>query len=193
VRPLSNGVVLVAGKNRRTGATIIEVWTLNPPTLSPASTPGAPPTLTPGSVADMNPVYSGNEAGKKLVRKAFSHRGVPGSALIQFDDSRDVYALNTVTSAMTPVASPDATRAASLGCFHAPLLSQADRTGSHELVQGGYVYEYRVSGLARDTPSILHLLDNDKNGTIDEVQSLSAQQWTAAGYSDAAMWVDNDL
>jgi len=193
VRPISNGVVLVAGKNRRAGATIIEVWTLNPPSLSPASTPGTPPTLISGSVADINPVYSGNEAGKLLVRKAMPHRGVPGGAIIQFDDSRDVYALNTATAAMTPIASPDATRAASLGCLHASQLSQADRAGSRELVQGGYVYEFRVSGLSRDTPSILHFLDSDKNGTIEGVQTLSAQQWTAAGYANAAMWVNNDL
>jgi len=193
VGPISNGVVLVAGKNRRTGATIIEVWTLNPPSLSPASAPGTPPTLIPGSVADINPVYSGNEAGKLVVRKAMRHRGVPGGAIIQFDDSRDIYALNTATAAMTPIASPDATRAASLGCLHAPPLSQADRAGSGELVKGGYVYEFGVSGLSRETPSILHFLDRVKNGTIEGVKTLSAQQWTAAGYANSSAWVQHDF
>jgi hypothetical protein len=193
VRPISNGVVLVAGKNRRTGATVIEVWTLSPPTLSAASTPSTPPTLNPGSIADINPVYSGNEAGKLLVRKAMPHRGVPGGAIIQFDDSRDLYALNTVTAAMTPIASPDATRAASLGCFHAPILSQKLAAGSGELVQGGYVYEFRVQGLPSGTPSTVHFLDSDKNGTIDELRTLSAQQWTAAGYANSSAWVQHDF
>ena len=59
----------------------------------------------------LNPVYSGNEAGKKLVRRAFSHQGVPGGAIVPFDDSRDIHALTTWIAARTPDASPDATRA----------------------------------------------------------------------------------
>ena len=192
-RPIGNGVLLVAGKNRRTGATIIEVWTLNPPTLSPAETPGAPPTLKAGSVADINPVYSGNEAGKSLVRQAMRHRGVSNGVIIQFDDSRDLYTLNTDTAAMSPIASPDATRAANLGCWHTPLLSKNTDGGCRELVNGGYVYMFgvRVGCVPDDDvnqPVCLMLFDNDKNGTLDAFQTLASDQWIAA-YGNPNTWV----
>lgn len=193
VRPIDNGLVLVCGKNRRNGATIIEVWTLHPPTLSAASTPGAPSTMIPGSIADINPVYSADEAGKRLVRRAIPQYGVSGGAIIQFDDSRDVYALNISTAVMTPVASPDATRALSLGCTHAPLLTQTGGAAASELVQGGYVYEFRVRESAGDAPSRLMFLDLDKNGTIDSLQTLTTNQWTAAGYADPSVWVARDF
>ena len=193
VRPIANGMVLVAGKNRRSGATVIEVWTMNPPTLFPASTPGGQPTLVPGSIADINPVYKGNEAGKLLVRKALPHRGVPGGAIIQFDDSRDLYALNTASGVMTPIASPDATRAASLGCFHAPLLSQTNRDAAGELVQGGYVYEFGIRGAANNIPSRVQFFDSDKNGSIDAMHTLTIQEWTAAGYANSSAWVQHDF
>jgi hypothetical protein len=193
VRPIANGMVLVAGKNRRSGATVIEVWTMNPPTLFPASTPGGQPTLVPGSIADINPVYSGNEAGKLLVRQALPHRGVPGGAIIQFDDSRDLYALNTASGVMTPIASPDATRAASQGCFHAPLLSQTTGGAAAELVQSGYVYEFRIRGAANNIPSRVQFFDSDKNGSIDAMHTLTIQEWTAAGYANSSAWVQHDF
>lgn len=189
VRELQNGVLLVAGKGRRYGNTVVEVWTFSPPAVPSVATVSQ--GVVPGELTDVNPVYSGNDSGRQIVREALPVWGGAPRALLQFDDSRDVYSVDIESGAIAMIASPDPARAAPHQAAVVPLLSQTDRGFAGQLADGGYVYQFSIGRAAAGIPSRVLLRDMNQDGAIELTESLTTTQWTALGYDVAAVWVQH--
>lgn len=188
---LGDDRVVVAGANAL-GETIIEVWSLEWPAAMPS--PYIDPLSGLDSVAVARPelssvdlLYSDDIPGMQHVRAIVGMKSdqVPGftGVLVQFDDSRDVYAFSLDANAPPVlVASPNSGAGALLVI---PELSQLDYDvfGGSSAPPHGYVY---LLGVGRTTgETLVALIDGDKNGVIDSSTLINASQWESQGWSNA--------
>lgn len=185
---VDSGVLLVAGKSRRNGCALIDIWRFASPVFSKTPASG-PVTLECGALTDIDEVYTDPKSEHELVRKAVRQFGPHPAALVQFADSRDVYSIAPTTGELTLVASPSETTSRSGQAFHAPLLATTDFADSGEQAQAGYIYGFSLSTPPASGPSRVVLRDADEDGRIETVEVLSEAEWTARGWNDAKTWV----
>lgn len=179
-----------------TGETIIERWTFTWPATMPGPQP--PPN---GPVSIVLPVRSGvlqlyraDIAGKRFVRSiAPVLRGSSPvqSALVQFDDSGDVYLLDVSTGALSLAASPT-NGLAQLGVI--PGLDSPRLNMCVPRSRAGYGYLY-MFGSARNAiytaawPDVPAILDTNKDGVLDGFIVIpSADYWGGSG-----SWTDGSV
>jgi hypothetical protein len=177
----------VAGKSRRNGNTIIEVWTFATPTVSVVHTPGHESTIVGGSLETVEEVYNETTAGRALVQRMMPMWGSAHTRLlVQFVDSKDVYSLDAVTGQVALLASPTSKP----GAFQINLLSSVQACDAGELVTGGYVYRFRlIPPPAGGQPSNVLLRDVDKDGVIETFELITSSEFAQRGYEDGATWV----
>ena len=134
-------LIAVGGKNLRTGATVIEVWTLSPPAQTPAPVSEGPITIYPDLVVPVakSPLYDEAVAGRDMVCRMFQRHGTTNQMYAQFWDSRDVYSFDMVTSSYSLVFSANS----GAGVPHVPALSNEYREHrSFRHSAQGFVYVF---------------------------------------------------
>lgn len=176
---LSDGSFCVAGKGSRNGNTIVELWQFDPPSASASP-------WKPTVIRSVDEIYSELTTGRSIVTNMVPMWGGSSQALLmKFYDSKDVYSL-TLAGAYSLVASQTSHPNVQV----ASLLSETDAAWARELVGGGYVYCFLKGGIQDlQTPSMVLLIDSDKNGTIDSATTLSGAQFVAAGYDTPSAWI----
>lgn len=151
--------IAVAGKERGTGYTRIEVWTLTAPSFEvPRTGPGLQPQ--PDLVADVVLVHRAAITGRDTVSAMVHVRGKPSSLFVQFYDSRDLYELDW--SAPTRPLSLVLERASEPGLAV---------DGYNYLMAGdhktqGFVYIFMELDCVSTIPPLV-LCDSDRDGDID--------------------------
>ena len=191
--------ILVAGV-KDNGKTVLEKWALSWPSAMPA-----PDTLMGGGPIGTVPVIIPNRsgvsvllnedtAGKRVIRNitpVLRSAGPPLAALVQFDDSLDVYQVDLATGSMAIVAS--AITPGGVGPIPTLALHKYNGFGGGERIGYGYVYVlFRnvVPGSTswRDT---VVLQDYDKDGVIDAHIVVPSDDYCGEGkWSDEDEYVD---
>lgn len=180
------GNTVVVGGKGRGDETIIEAWNYAWPGPNP---PGQSGTVDQPNLVSVIELYRGEQVGKLLVREILPYLGSASTpnpeVLVQFDDSRDIYALDLKTHAMSLEVSSSAAgtlqNVADLGKdFHWAWV------GEH--ATEGYVYNFGwFFGTTRTTHLVLR--DTDKDGVVDDYLSLSPTEWDASAYADHSTYV----
>lgn len=176
----------VAGKSRRSGNTIIEIWTFATPSVPAAQVPGQPPAITGGALETVEEVYSESTSGRELVQRMMPlWGGAHTRLLVQFVDSKDVYSLDAVTGQVALVASP----VTKPGALKIALLTSVQACSAGELATGGFVYRFRIVPPPVNQPSNVLLRDADKDGVIEGFELLTAAEFEQRGYCEASAWI----
>ncbi|MDF1799606.1 MAG: hypothetical protein P1V81_10550 [Planctomycetota bacterium] len=165
--------LFVAGRDF-SGDTIIERWTFEAPT--------SPPTQAV-ALRRHEPVrlYADDVAGRRDVIELAVMVGLPSDLLAQFDDSRELWKLNTPSGAWTKLASPtDGSVLVVPELLSDWPLFHVRRHAS----EGGF---YTLGHPWNDVS--ITMVDGDLDGVLDECRVLSTEQWHAAGYDDAASYL----
>lgn len=187
--PFANGKFLVAGKSPRTGNTVLELWSVSPPTAPSASAIGPTAEFQPGGVSERVGLYDATAAGRDIVMRMqpmLTPSAVPTHVLVQFFDSRDIFSFDVVQQTLVCVASP----IAHANCLTVPLLSQPLMSQSRRHVSEGYLYIYSHDDAPASETSIAILRDTNMDAVIDGVSTYSLAQYQAAGYSSQSAWID---
>ncbi len=184
---------IVVGGVRVTGETVIEVWSFVWPTMPQPGPGNVVKTVAPFRKT-VNTLYSADQGGRRYVRSIAPlqvQQGAVTHALVQFDDSGDVYSISLQNGSLSLVASPTAAGGVGpipeLGTFRHTNIEFNDHVGS------GYVYIFGGRGgwlSPVNEPSTLVLLDGDRDGTIDSEQVLLPAQWDQQGWADPASYID---
>lgn len=183
-----NGKFLVAGKEVRTGNTVIELWSCTPPSMGSVSMIGGP-QLKPGAVVDKQDLFDSSTPGMGIVMKMWPMRNSTGPAthvLVQFFDSRDIYRLDVAAKTITRVASPTVQP----DCMVIPLLAQELGCQTRQHHSEGVLYIMMHGGVDRSAPSILVLRDANVDSILDGFSVYSLDGYQAAGYLSQTAWVD---
>jgi hypothetical protein len=176
--------IAVAGKERGTGYTRIEVWTLTAPSFEvPSAGPGLQPQ--PDLVADVQLVYRAAIPGRDTVSAMVHVRGKPSSLFVQFYDSRDLYELDWSTPAR-------------------PISLVLERSSEPGLGVDGYNYimagDHKTQGFVYVfmevdcVPTIegLVLCDSDRDGDIDTHAVMRLATYHALGLAKRDQWRELD-
>lgn len=173
--------VCVAGKTV-TGKTRIQLWTLDSsgdlgePYTNSSGVIKYPETFLP--VLSKVNLYDAWQPGRQLVRTMFQNYGTPGKLFVQFDDSRDLWQLDTSSGVMVTV----------LTTGQQPLLERdfSDRWSAHHTQGFMYAWDWRGE--------ILLLFDQDLDGVLDPAATrhLTGDQWYAGpvDFSDASGYLE---
>ncbi len=183
------GKLAVAGKDARTGNTVIEIWefTLPSPFPAPYVDPASGETVYPQihiPVTSRKVVFDEQTAGKSLVWALFSHHALKDHLLVQFWDSRDLYTLDIETGSLTLLLSPSPNQ----GVPQEPNLANdyVDRWSANHTTHG-YVYFFSPKG--NKGLDLLALFDRDRDGQIEEHRTLSRQEFKQLGLADGSAYV----
>lgn len=163
--------IIVSGKERNSGDTRIEVWTVPKPLMSfPAA--GGAPVLHPQSVSNIDVVYEAAVAGRDMVKAMLRVRGKPSSVFVQFYDSRDLYEMDWGTSPypMVLILSAASEPALAIDDYDTYL------AGDHKVK--GYVYVFGAEGTLGLT-SPLVFFDSNRDGVIDSHGPMTIQAYHA--------------
>ncbi len=168
--------LLVAGLER-SGATRIELWTTRAPlVLQPLDGTGGDIQLRPQGLTNIDVLYSDQVIGRKVVRALIRCRGIADSAFVHFQDSRDLYriawsgTLPTLTLALAATAEPALQRT-----------FDSYQGGDH--ITEGYVYVFSNAEDLSLTPWLV-LTDSNRDGTIDQRETLTPAEYVARGLQD---------
>ncbi len=187
--PFANGKFLVGGKSPRTGNTILELWTATPPIAPVIGAAGQSTEFKAGSISDKRELYNATAAGRDIVTRLqpmLVQQGQPTHVLVQFDDSRDIYALDVAQETMVLVASPTSHP----NCLTVSLLARDLVSQIRHHQNQGYLYIYSKSGAPDSETSIAILRDTNMDSVIDGLSTYTLPQYRAAGYSDPSVWLD---
>lgn len=183
------GKLAVAGKDMRTGNTVIEVWefTLPNPFPAPYIDPASGQTVYPDinvPITSRKVVFDEQTSGKNLVWAMFPHHATNNHLLVQFWDSRDLYTLDLQNGALTLVLSPTQNQ----GVPQEPSLANdyVDRWSARHATQG---YVYFLSPKGNKALDLLVLFDLDLDGQIDEHRTLTRQEFKQLGLADGSAYV----
>ena len=194
---LGQGRLAVAGRGATN--TIIEVWTLGNVVLPQPVYPigGGPPQFGQlhVPVVRRSLVYEAATPGMKTVAillwNPVTANGSLESMLVQFDDSKKLHALDVGTSmeaTFTLVAEPS-NSGAGPNVIVAPALDarfdDLHVTANH----GTHGIAHKLGSPVGDPTSHVLLIDADRNGTLDLVRTLTAQQWDAESWGDASAYL----
>jgi len=192
--------ILIAGIDQHDN-TVVEIWSLS----YGAGTPPTEPSLNVNAVTGITSVevtlptrtsiqriHSENAVGRKLVRNLCTIRTAgtnSTSALVQFEDSGDVYKMELASGALTLLSSSTGGglgSVPSLSTVSHMTLKFGDRTNY------GFVYSL-IFAIADDqpgqiTPSVL-FFDQDRNGTIDSVLELPDAVYESQGWLDPSNYI----
>lgn len=189
---LSSTSILVAGKLRGT-ETVIEQWTLKWPKTMPlvdAST-GEVQVAEPREIFRQE-IFRGDIAGKRVVHKMCRMRHSSTAAMVQFDDSSDLYELDLNTGTFTTIAA--VTGIGAIGSV--PGLADGHQfiwTGDH--AWWGYVYVFGTKGEPNDQddrPDTVVLCDLDRDGTLDTSLSIPVDAWGQSDFSNGLNYIALD-
>lgn len=182
------GRLAVAGKDPRTGHTVVELWTFTPPDRLPAPSiePASGQTVYPSirvPITTRRVVLDASEKGRDLVRVLFPNHVVERELLVQFWDSRDLYALDVETGALTLLLS--ATPGG--GAPHEPALANdyVKRWSARHAAQGDC---YFLSPEGDGSLDLLALFDHDLDGGIDEHRTLTREEFRQLGLADGLQY-----
>lgn len=197
---VDNDTLLVAGFSS-TGTTILEKWTFAWPLQMPF--PQADPSTGISTVPVVVPprtettvLYKQDVTGRRFVRGLSAQKrssGAPTSAIVWFNDSRDLYEINLSSGQLSLLASPGSQQGA-LGQIP-ELTNLYDRISSSEMIGGPYYYFFGRTDWtysASSAQSILVFEDSDKDGSLDTHLMITPAQWTADGWSNAYNFVMDD-
>lgn len=194
---LGQGRIAVAGRGALN--TIIEIWTLGSVVIPQPVYPigGGPPQFGELNVPVVRRslVYEGATAGKETVAvllwNPVTAAGFLESMLVQFDDSKKFYALD-VTTTMEPTFTLVAEPSNSGGgpsVIVAPVLDarfdDLHVTANH----GTHGIAHKLGSPVGDPSQFVVLIDTDRNGTLDLVRTLTAQQWDSESWGDATAYI----
>jgi len=178
------GRLAVAGKDPRTGHTIVEVWTFTPPDPLPASStdPASGQVVYPTirlPILSREVVLDGSTKGRGLVRAMFPNHVVRDELLVLFQDSRDLYALDTETGSLALVLSSTPGG----GAPHEPALASdyVNRWSARHAIQGDC---YFLSPEGDRGLDLLALFDHDLDGVIEEHRTLTREEFRSLGLAD---------
>ncbi len=183
----------VAGKTMQSGRTIIEIWDFDAPSAPPQACISqlTGETVYPGlsiPVSARTGVYDVKAPGKELVCDMFRNLGAENSIFVQFQDSRDLYEIDTVTGRDTRLfcAAPGIA-----DCSYLPGLADDRRYqfGANHLTWG-YVYVFGKPPRDEVTPCGLLLADKDRDGIIDQALELVVGDWEGYGLSSSTQYID---
>ena len=145
-------------------------------------------------VSKITVLYDRDLPGLDLVKVMFSNVGKPGTALVQSNDTNEVYEVDwnqtpaTIVLLMTPNSRTTATHVAALSDDFARYW-RADHSVH------GYIYVFAREGPPEGPNSGVHasllLADGNRDGTIDswDVVRLDDGTWTGMGLSDDALYI----
>ncbi len=109
-------------------------------------------------VATRRELYEASAPGRMLVRSMFRNHGRPEALLVQFDDSKDLCALDITTGAVTTV----------LSSLDEPRLSADYRDRwSFDHLDRGYLYLLCTNHNANGVPEALILVDANRDGVLE--------------------------
>jgi hypothetical protein len=151
--------LLVAGKRPSNSRTVIELWTLDLVSL--------PDENTDATVAKST-VYDANQQGKRVVRFMDPMPGTAQHAILQFDDSRDLYSLDASTGVFQVIYTVQ--QVPKLG------LDSLSRLWTAEHPTAGFVYGIEDDASVSDDGGVL-LYDSDKDGDLDSWEDLEPADW----------------
>ena len=153
-----------------------------------------PPRIVAGVRETVDRIYQQAVSGKTLAQGIMRLRGAASNTvLIQYNDSRDLYALELATGAQTLVASVAG------GGLLEPRLADKNWNDftSRRHVSDGFVYVLRETGdLSEELVDpladlyALMFFDDDMDGTIDNSVGLTRNAWRQAGYRNTNNWLD---
>lgn len=186
--------VAVAGRSRF--ATILEIWDFGafsyPAPVFPIG--GGPPAIEPLRVpiARKTQVLSTTESGKNMVSLLLWNPvvadGYTNSFLLQFDDSKQLFAANLTPQLdleLDLVASPTATSDPTV--FVQPALDG-------RFPNFGFTADNQTFGIVHNLrkaiggTSIVVVIDSDRDGAIDLVRALSDSEWASEGWGQASSY-----
>jgi len=206
---LSDSEVLVAGI-RSSGVTVVQRWTLVWPPQMPSPTQDVESGLTSVEVVfptiERSNVFVGPAlSGRRYVTGINSLRrlaGAPTQALIQFlQPDNDVMVMDLSSGGFELLAS-EANSSAELGVLTSLATKDYSQIGFGDKTDTGYCYRFwrGDSDLSTVLPAgspptpILMLVDNDRDGTIDNAVQLTSGQFVSGGFDNlrnyAAFWLD---
>lgn len=179
VAALDDHTIAVAGKRPR-GATIVEVWRVDPPDTTDMG--GGLVRLDP-KAPRVGTAFEEESPGMDMVSLLEPSLGSEASLLVQFNDSKDVYELKWATGAMHLIASTTPSTAV----LFEPGLDGVFTTWTANHSVLGYVYvPKRVNSSVAE---VVLLRDGDRDGDIDGVESLDNAQWKAYGLGEDSLYL----
>lgn len=194
---LGQGRLAVAGRGQSN--TIIEVWTLGSVSIPQPVYPiggGSPefgslqvPVVRRSLIFEA--ATPGMETVAVLLWNPVTASGFLESLLVQFDDLKKVYALNVNSSmqgTFTLIAEPTDSGGGPNVIVAPSLNGRFDDlhvTANH----GTHGVSHKLGSPLNDPSKFIVLIDSDRNGTLDLVRSLTAQQWDSESWGDASSYV----
>ncbi len=188
VASLGGNRLAVAGKARRTGHTVLHVWTMDPPSSipPPGVEVGTGETLFPELaliVTDRDLVYDAAVPGRGLVQFMFANHGAPDEIFVQFWDSRDLYLLDMNTNDLSLVLSSSRGHGVP---WVAALANDYEHRFSADHSAQGYVYVMAPAYESSDSaPDTLVLIDADRDGDLDSWRTYDEDAYSQLGLTNA--------
>jgi len=189
VLALGPTTLCVAGKRPRSDRTVIEqIEFSGPPTLAALLESKKPkPTISPSPIGSRVTVFDDAVVGKDMVTTMFVHRGRPGSILVQFYDSGDVYEmqLNDGAHALVFSATPSAAAQVELA-----LQKRFVRFFQDHHKELGFVYCF-ASHVELPGAGVAMLVDTEESldGVLDYSMWLTNEEWVDMGFGCAEKYV----
>jgi hypothetical protein len=182
---IDNTTLCVAGKGPRTGNTILELWHFGQPV---ADLQASHPIVVPGKLESIDTIYDADVAGRRYAQRIepiLRGSGSPISALVQYNDSHELYQVSLLDGSQVKIVSATA----QAGMIQCPFVPDISFIESGNFKNSKYVYLLTANETMTAPLRIMALYDNDKDGTIDSSAVLTLQDFMNLGYNDGANWI----
>ncbi len=181
VRSAANKIC-VAGK-RENGFTVIQEFTLEPPTLR-ADAHGT--EALDSKISGIAGIYDSADISRDMVVHMFRSMSSTPALFVQYWDSKDVYSVNLKTGVVT--IQFRATQPSDAPLEERLSGSLSARFGGRDHPLMGYMYGFRFH--SRTECGCLLLLDRNRDGILDSSLFLTDQDWAEMNLSDNSIYLD---